>query len=114
MGASLQRAAGGQAAKDRRSVGLGGRPPWAFDKGAGHLVDLLEDRATNQSTGREAKQSLEIIVGFNLSLDRWDDYASIRSSTPRCPEQILGREANRPTHVLIDKANAPKELRLAQ
>jgi len=39
----------------------------AFATAAGHVIDLLEGRATNQSTGQEAKQSLEIIVGFYLS-----------------------------------------------
>ncbi|MEF8813710.1 MAG: Gfo/Idh/MocA family oxidoreductase [Halovenus sp.] len=39
----------------------------AFANAAGHVVDLLEGRAENHSTGQEATRSLEIIVAFYLS-----------------------------------------------
>lgn len=39
----------------------------AFANAAGHIVEVIEGNAQNQSTGEEAKQSLEIIVGFYLS-----------------------------------------------
>jgi len=39
----------------------------AFANAARHLVDVMEGRSENQSTGEDAKQSLEIIVGFYLS-----------------------------------------------
>jgi predicted dehydrogenase len=39
----------------------------AFPKAAEHVVDLLEGRAENFSTGEEARRSLEVIVGFYIS-----------------------------------------------
>ncbi|WP_336037227.1 Gfo/Idh/MocA family protein [Halobacterium yunchengense] len=39
----------------------------SFANAAGHVVDLLDGDADNQSTGVEATRSLEIIVGFYLS-----------------------------------------------
>ena len=39
----------------------------SFGNAAGHLLDLLEGRAENHSTGEEATRSLEIIVGFYIS-----------------------------------------------
>lgn len=39
----------------------------AFGNAAAHVVDVLEGRAQNASTGEEATRSLEIIVGFYLS-----------------------------------------------
>jgi len=39
----------------------------AFANAAEHVVELLDGDATNQSPGREAARSLEIIVGFYIS-----------------------------------------------
>ena len=39
----------------------------SFANAAGHLLELLEGRAENHSTGEEATRSLEIIVGFYVS-----------------------------------------------
>ncbi|WP_317175712.1 Gfo/Idh/MocA family oxidoreductase [Halomontanus rarus] len=39
----------------------------AFPNAAGHIVDLLEGRDDNLSSGEEAFQSVEIIIGFFLS-----------------------------------------------
>jgi predicted dehydrogenase len=39
----------------------------AFPNAANHIVDLLEGRDENLSTGEEATRSLEIIVGFYIS-----------------------------------------------
>lgn len=39
----------------------------AFPNAARHLVDILEGRADNRSSGQDATRSLEIIIGFYLS-----------------------------------------------
>ncbi|WP_121743381.1 Gfo/Idh/MocA family protein [Natronorubrum halophilum] len=39
----------------------------AFANAAAHIVDVLDGRATNGSTGEEATRSLEIIIGLYLS-----------------------------------------------
>ncbi|MFP8953481.1 Gfo/Idh/MocA family protein [Natrialbaceae archaeon A-arb3/5] len=39
----------------------------AFENAASHIVDVLDGRAENASTGREAARSIEIIVGLYLS-----------------------------------------------
>jgi predicted dehydrogenase len=39
----------------------------AFSKVTNHLVDLIEGRADNRSSGREALRSLEMIAGFYIS-----------------------------------------------
>ncbi|MCQ4332094.1 Gfo/Idh/MocA family oxidoreductase [Natronomonas sp. F2-12] len=58
---------------ERSLEGIEGSWTWdddyerAFANAAEHIVDVLEGRAENDSTGREAMRSLEIIVGFYLS-----------------------------------------------
>lgn len=39
----------------------------AFPNAANHIVDVLDDKAENISSGHEAKKSIEVIVGFYIS-----------------------------------------------